>query len=65
MSIYRSQCGDQITGWTIRCLNPDKGTRRFSSPKRPRLNMGPTQPSIQCILQFFPETKRQGHKFNH
>jgi hypothetical protein len=38
----------------ITCKPPGRGKRSFASPITPRPPLGPTQPSIQWLLQFLP-----------
>jgi hypothetical protein len=45
-------------GWTIR-------GSIFSSPKRSRLALEPTQPPIQWVPFYIPRVKRPGREVNH
>lgn len=53
---------DQATSCTIRGPSPGKVKIFFSSPKRPRPALGPTQTPIQCTPGFFTGLDEQGLK---
>jgi hypothetical protein len=60
MSIHRSHCSDQTTGWTIRCSNPDKDTRIFNSPKRQDWLWAPLSLQYSAYCNYFGRQSDRG-----